>query len=243
MARLVSRAEFSRLAGVSDAMVSKLCRPGGKLSPAGVGRRIDVDHDSAADYLRSKGVDPTKVEPSPAVEPEKPAASRRRADGGARQSKGAGERTGGRAGARRAAKSPEPVAVPDPGDDPEDIERLADRTLRWITDNFGTKTAFKDYLEARKRIADIREKELKNAETEGRLISRDLVQTHVFGTIEALTRRLLGDEPKTLAQRVYSMARAGEPIEEAEKVIRDGISSQIKPVKLRVVRTLREAGE
>lgn len=90
-----------------------------------------------------------------------------------------------------------------------------------------------------KRQAEVRRLNLQNLETEGRLISRDLVRTHVFGAIDAGNRRLLGDASKTIARRVYGLARSGAPIEEAERTVRELISSQLRFVQTTAVRVLQ----
>jgi hypothetical protein len=68
------------------------------------------------------------------------------------------------------------------------------------------------------------------------------VKTHVFGFLEAGNRRLLGDTPKTIARRLYGLARSDSPIEEAEKLVREIIGSQLEPQKKRVAQILREDG-
>jgi hypothetical protein len=104
---------------------------------------------------------------------------------------------------------------------------------------FGSVTGFKDWLFSLKQIEDIREKRLRNEESEGRLISRELVKTHVFGAIEATNRRLLGDSPKTIARRVYALANSGVVIEEGERTVREIISSHLGLVKTQVTKALR----
>jgi hypothetical protein len=93
-------------------------------------------------------------------------------------------------------------------------------------------------LLALKEIEVIREKRLGNEETEGELISRGLVRTHVFGRIEACNRRLLGDLPKTLVARVYALASTDTPPEVAEDVVRDLIGSQLDPMTREVERAI-----
>lgn len=124
---------------------------------------------------------------------------------------------------------------------PEDIEALADFTLRDLITRFGTDTAFLDWLKAVKAIEDIAEKRLKNAEAAGRLIPRELVRTHIFGAIEATHTRLLSDAPKTLARKIYAAAKSDQPVEEAEAMIRKAIGAQLQGVKAKATRALRNA--
>jgi hypothetical protein len=122
----------------------------------------------------------------------------------------------------------------------EDLADLAS-ALAPLVARFGTHREFGDWLERLKRIEEIREKRLKNEETEGTLIERDLVATHLFGAIEAANRRLLGDAPKTIARVVYGHANSGDDIEKAEKAVREMIGAQLKPVKDHAARALRNA--
>jgi hypothetical protein len=222
MSRLISRAELSRLAKVSGAAITKACKH--QLGPACVGRRIDLDHAATVNYLAGKGAAPTEPLDPPKNTTDRPTA-RRRKPGSA------------------ASHSPAPTApIVSPLEGADfDIEAYADRTLRELTEMFGTETKFKDWLDARKKIADIREKDLKNAETEGHLIDRELVKTHVFGAIDAALRKLLNDSPKTIARRLYSAANSGVPLEESERMVREIIGSQLKPVKVHAARALRDA--
>jgi len=213
MPKMVARAELARLAGVSAAAITKACK--GQLRDACEGKRVDLEHEAVRRYLEGKGVrgDTTPDEPGPASE-------QASAVSGAR--------------AQRFVTSLEHL-------EQSDIDGMEDLTLRELTDKFGTVTAFKDWLDARKKISDIREKDLKNAEVEGTLISRELVEHHVFGAIENANRQLLSDSPKTITRRLFAMARSGAPPEEAERVVRDIVSSQLRPVKATAARVLRNA--
>lgn len=206
------------MAGVSDVAISKACR--GRLADACVDRRVDVDHPAVVDYLAAKGSKPPPV--SAVV-----------AGAGAKEP---AKRPGA---ARKPKAKPSPDARPD-GDQTVDGEvPHEEMSLRELTDRFGTITTFKDWLDARKKLVDIREKDLKNAETEGELIDRELVRSHVFGAIESVNRRLLGDAPKTIARRLYAAAKSDMNVEAAEKIVREIISSQLKPVKVQAARALR----
>ena len=193
MPRLVSRAELARIAGVSRATVTELCKQG-SLVDAVEGKHVDLDHPAARAYLERRGVSPEDISSL--------------ANFGEGSS--------------------------------EDLAELAS-ILSPLTERFGTEPAFKEWLDALKKIEEIREKRLKNEALEGELISRELVKTHVFGAIESSNRRLLSDTPKTIARRLYAAAKADEPVEEAEKVVRELISSQLRPVKDTAARVLRNA--
>lgn len=247
--RLVSRAELSRIAEVTRPAVTKACK--GQLAEACVGKSIDLDHPAVEIYLaahgktvppregssdgaRTSGGDrkrkqrpkPTTVRPKPA-QPTKPARPPRPGPAGSEP----------RLEPRLGADDDAPSAAAED----DDIEGYAHLTIDEVVRCFGRKPAFRFWLDARKKIADIREKELKNDETTGRLIEREFVRVHVFGAIEAGNRRLLGDTPKTLARRLYALAKSGAPVEEAEKVVRELLSSQLKVVKAATTKALRNA--
>lgn len=98
-------------------------------------------------------------------------------------------------------------------------------------------------LSRRKRAAEADRLELQNAATRGELISRRLVETHVFGAIEASHKRLLGDAAKTIASKVFNSTRAKGTLEEALRLVREEISKHLRPTKDRVVRVLLRPGE
>lgn len=122
---------------------------------------------------------------------------------------------------------------------PPDVDELLELSYRQITDRYGSNVGFADFVAVRKTIADTRRLELANDETNGRLIERELVRHHVFGAIESSNRRLLGDTPRTIVGRVYALAKSGAPHEEAERVVRELISSQLRMVKVTAARVLR----
>lgn len=230
MARLISRADLARRCGVSKAAITKACAT--KLAAGCVADRIDVDHESVRAYMASKGITlggsagaPTKnakaakKPPAPPTKSAKPAPNRRR---------------------KPTADRPADAGFVGAEGSNDDLEHLA-AVIGPLLERFGTETRFKDWLFALKEIETIREKRLKNEETEGALISRELVKTHVFGAIEAGNRRLLGDSPKTLARRLYALAKSGADVEVAEQTVREIIGSQLKPVKATAVRVLKNA--
>lgn len=240
--RLVTRAELARLARVSRAAITKACK--GQLAAACVDKRVDLDHPAVREYLAGKGVELPARAPTSGVDSTKkrgptPTAPRPKRE--KREASPPAHRP------RRASPAPLPGSHDDDdeldlaGDADDDIETYAHLTLHELVQRFGTKTGLKDWLDARKKIADIREKDLKNDETVGRLIERELVKTHVFGAIEAGNRRLLRDVPRTIVLRLYALAKSGAPAEEAEKSVREIISSQLRPVKDKAGRVLRNA--
>lgn len=217
--KLLTLVAFSKLAGVSKQAVSKSVLRG-RLKEAMVNDRINSMHPNAVAYLKSND-------------------KRRRADlkpevsSNDTSSTDRAQTSNGNGVPRRDS------LVTDTG---LDISRYADMTLRELVERFGSVRALKDWLEALKKIEDIREKRLSNEEVQKQLISRELVKTHVFGYLDAGNRRLLGDTPKTISRRLYALARSDQPIEEGEKLVREILGSQLKPQKERVSKLLREAG-
>jgi hypothetical protein len=138
------------------------------------------------------------------------------------------------------------VAVPAPArpanerfDEPANVDELLDLTYRQITDKFGSNQGFADFVSVRKVIADTRRLELKNEAADGTSISRELVRQNIFGLLDGCFRRLLGDSAKTIARRVYAIGKGSGSIEEAERLVVDMISSQLKRVKETAIRVLR----
>lgn len=225
--KLVTKTAFAKLAGVSNEAVGKAMREGA-LKAAVVGDRVDASHPDAVAYVKK---DRSKRQTA-AIR-----STRRKPD--KKPVKASTEDDSPDGAPTNGAGSSEDMLVTDSG---LDISRYADFTLRDLVDRFGSVRALKDWLEALKKIEDIREKRLNNEEVQRALISRELVKTHVFGFLDAGNRRLLGDASKTIARRLYALARSDAPIEEGEKLVREIMGSQLHPQKERVAKLLREAG-
>jgi hypothetical protein len=234
-ARIISRAEYARLAGVSKPAITKQCRKGGSLAAACEGDRINLDHPAAQAYLAARGKAeqparaPTKASKSSsakAAAPTKPARS-------GKKSKTAPT------GPRPEASVPPPPRVPAP----KEIAELEELRLHLapLVHRFGTARNFRDWLLSLKDIEVVVEKHLSNEEAMGRLISRELVQSHVTGMLVALSRKLLTDAPKTIARRLAAHFNAGGTVEEGEVIVRVNLGSHVKPVKEKVLTTLRSA--
>jgi hypothetical protein len=126
-------------------------------------------------------------------------------------------------------------------DIPDDILAFIDMTLRELIQRYGTDVAFIDWLKSAKLIEDINEKRLKNAVTQGDLVSRDLIKIGVIDPINAAHIKLLTDGAKTIARRVTAMHGAGRSIEDCEKFVADQMTSFIRPIKSKVARALKNA--
>jgi hypothetical protein len=93
-------------------------------------------------------------------------------------------------------------------------------------------------LARQKRTEEVAKLALANAKERGQLISRQLVETHILGSLEFLHKRLLGDAAKSIAGRCCSLVRSGAPLEEVQRMVRDEISKQLRSSKDKVVRVL-----
>lgn len=122
---------------------------------------------------------------------------------------------------------------------PEDIQAFVGFTLRELIDKFGTDTRFVDWLSATQKIEAINEKRLKNAQTKGELISRELVKNGVIDTFNAAHLRLLKDGAKSIAAGVISKHAGGAELSEVEAYVSDILGSFIKPVKGKITRVLK----
>lgn len=231
MPRLISRAELSRLARVSGAAITKACR--GSLSAAKVLEGIDLEHAAVRAYLADKG-----VEVPPALAQTTMAETAQNLTESQTSTTDPDEKKAkGRTVPRRRRK----IFPEIEGMSAEDIAQLDDLTLRQVAQRFGHILGFKVYVEngvARERW---REKKLRNDESDGRLIPRDLVEIHIMEALRDLNSRLLEDAPRTVASKVLSAARAGATLEEVERIFTDEMSSQLNPVKERIAKALREA--
>jgi hypothetical protein len=111
--------------------------------------------------------------------------------------------------------------------------------LAELSDKFGGRAELTEWLKAGKIAEDWRAARLKNDETDGTLIPRELVATHVFGAIDEQNKRLLTDAVKTVVRTVYSAASAEVPIEQTEKQVRAILAKILDPVKRKASRVLR----
>lgn len=126
-----------------------------------------------------------------------------------------------------------------PAEIPAQIEKFVDMTLREIITLFGSDYAFTDWLKATKDIEAIEEKRLKNAQTRGELIHRDLVKRGVIEPIDSVFVNLLSDGARTLATRVPVLSKSGETAIEIENYISDYMGKFINRAKADVKKFLK----
>lgn len=199
-----------------------------------VGNRIDLDHEIAQEYLREKTAARLERERTGKPKPGRKPKSKPK----------------GRPGRKPKPKSkPDQPSSPSPGTSwsdsgslleiPNDIEELADLTLRQLIDKFGTDVRFHDWLKAIKEIEMVNEKRIKNAQNQGRLVSRQLVETGVIDVINAAHLRLMVDGAKTITAAVLSKHQAGISEQDIEAYVSDTVGSFIRPIKAKVQRNLK----
>ena len=215
----------------------KLCTTSNRWTVSNIQRKLKIGYNRAstiADQMKAAGVWPgagvveDDVPPPPPPAPTTPSITTKAATPNPRGN-----------AARRETKKRNANQEDQIYDMPEDIQAFADMTLRDVVEKFGTDVRFLDYLKAVKEIENINEKRLKNAETQGKLVSRELVKLGVIGPIDAAHIKLLTDGSKTIARRVTAMHDAGRPLGDVEKFIIDQITSFIRPVKSKIQRALK----
>lgn len=133
---------------------------------------------------------------------------------------------------------PEPTGMADDGS-PEAAAALQDLTLRQIGERFGGLPQFELKVRALKGAEELRAARLRNDESDGSLIDRDLVSTHVFGLIDEANRRLLSDAARTITRQTYAAARSGIDLEKSEQETRKILSKVLELMKQRVAKALR----
>ena len=275
--KLITRAQFAELAGVSGAAVTKAA--GASLKAATSGKFIDAAHPDALAYIEKQdrdktppaatGLDPLyeqaleacqsannwsiahlvrtqkigKVRARKlqamlaATEVKDTPTQRREADlddhiaAKAPHVRGTAARK-----ERRKAESDETAE-----EVPENIAEYADMTLRQIIQKFGTDVRFVDWLKAVKAIEDIQEKRLKNEQTQGNLVNRDLIRVGIIEPLNTAHVKMMTDGAKAISVRVPAMAAAGEETVDIERYISGVISSFIKPVAAKVERVIKNA--
>lgn len=232
----IPRSEAARLGGVTKGAITAATKPGGALAPAALASgRLNASHPRFKAWLQRRR---TRAAAQAA-----PSEMRKFGPSDPTSAANSGSTEGPPPTEPRPASPQKKGSFRVIGGDIRDVAEISEMTIRQVVRRWGTVTEFKDWLDATKALETIREKNLRNAETEGNLISKKLIVTHVMGALEAGNRRLLSDTPKTMARRLYAAARADVPIEEAEQMVREIIGSHLRPVKEGAVRLLRGASE
>src|SRR5688572_7912179 len=203
----VRPAELARRLGRARSTVTELLNGSWREARLPSGR-VDAAHPVIAAAARARGIDPRALLDAPR-------------SAGAAKSKPEG--------AKRSGPKSAPVD--------QNLEALLDMRLRDVNEAFGSSQAFRDWITARKLVAETERVESRNDRDAGRLVSKELIRSGVFTFLNTLAKSLLNDMPKTIALRVRSQL----PREESEKLISDLLGAQIAHAKERVLRGLRAA--
>jgi hypothetical protein len=94
-------------------------------------------------------------------------------------------------------------------------------------------------LSLRKKAAEVAILEAKVARDDRSLVSRRLVELHVFGLVDSVFKRLIGDLPQTVAARLASAVRTGASNEEQVSLVRSIVSTELGNLKRGSVRAVR----
>lgn len=221
--RLISKAELAKRAGVSRAAVTKVCK--GKVNKAVVDGKVDLDHPSVVEYLKSKATSKTEVITKEPISSKSTNSKKTKIKPSNTNS---------------VTSQNKPKVDSNKKYDPKDnaLNEVLHLTLMELVKEFGTDWQFEGWVNGVKKITDIRYKNLQLAELEGSLISRELVVKVIFGAMENSNKRLLVDVPKTMARQLMAMGKAGEPIEDGEAAVRKVLSIQLKNVTTTAQRVL-----
>jgi hypothetical protein len=187
--RPITKTDLSRLAGVSQAAVSKAVRQGKiPVLPDGT---IDADAPECVAYIAAR---------SDRKKPPQKKAKKKKA-------------------ARLAPKAPPPM--PNVFDSDGEIG-VATRKLA---------------MELQRLSEQTQNMMLKNAQLEGKLVSRDVFESRIWNPTETFLSRLLSDGVKTIVAKIMPMARNGESRQNCEIAVRKELSSLVKSFKAAMTRS------
>jgi hypothetical protein len=212
MPPLVTKLEFSKLCGVSQPAVVNATKKR-TLKPAMVGKKLDIAHPSAVRYIK------TQIKKAKEYE--------------------AGRKKSGVKSAAQPQYTPVEVTR-FLRDYPEDIRKLADKSLRELLGIFGTSEHFESWLKALKGMEDVHKQRLANLEKERQLINVNIVKTGIIEPFNNAHKRLLTDGVRSLSKRLVTMIRADADEEKCEEYIRERMMSFIKGAKATAIRILEE---
>jgi hypothetical protein len=265
--KLISRADLARLGDVTAAAITSLFRR--RLSAAIRGTLIDANHPDVVAWLaerRSKGAKPrpkaadTKLELQHRARLRAERRARERAEAAKlsplndafppkpeppkpppvdpRNPRGAGRkrRLALPSGSPRGSK---PEAAAPVLDESGFAEEILDLTVKQVAERWGTNREYVAWLEAYVKQQRGCGDWLKNQQTRGSLIERELVHRQVFTHIASLQHRILTDATRTIVARIYPMAKAGDSPEHAEREVRELLSKQLKSLRSMVLRALK----
>lgn len=120
----------------------------------------------------------------------------------------------------------------------EDVRRLESMPFIDVIRTFGTEKNLIEFLKAINLIERISEQRVKNAESEGLLVSRELVQRGIIDRVNTAHTRLLTDGAKSISREIFTMVKAGKTEEDCEVFTRQQMTRFLKPMKDTVDRVI-----
>ena len=192
----------------------------------------------AAGVITKKGKEPAEKVEKPA--PEKKVPARRRGLGAQQENKK--QATHERLKAQETEGTPKKHATTDEYliEIPEYIQEFLGWTLQELIDKFGTDYRLDDWLKATQKIEVINEKRLKNAQTEGRLVARDMIRKGIVEPIDASHISLLTNGAKTMSVRAVAMAKSGRNEKEVEAYMKKTMTTHLKRGRSKADKTLKD---
>jgi hypothetical protein len=247
-----TKAHVARIAKVTRGAVTRACK--GRLGAAVIAGKIDINHQVAIDYI-TKCQDRASFKDAREVKNKKDKQHKKnQAKKVAQQAKmifdikAEKNKTDKQAvnnvvsqyALDKKAQEVSDEAAQLKQDEKKDIEAYLGMTLHDIISTFGSDVEFVEWLKSAKLIEDVKEKRIRNQTSLGNFIPREYVKNHIFAMLETTYVRLLTDSPRTIAARVLDAHTAGQTREDIETLIGDLISVQLKGIKLRARRALKE---
>ncbi len=248
--RLTTKAEFSRIAGVSKAAISKALT--NALRSALVVDKIDVNHPAAVAYLAKRGVDPTgrtsptpvkKRGPKPKKKVAPPPVSKPRPL--PRQPQSAGPAV------REARKNIDAPGLSPRDEIPLTLPGLFETQFGDLVDKFWHHTELKGWLDQVKLAREVEKTELANQKAKGVLIDLGLVEVGIMDPVNASWKKMMRDGAKNITDNVIlqvlsaNAANDGKGVtaedsQEIEDFVRDSIGSYVIMAKDSCKKALRK---
>lgn len=211
-------AEFS---GLSRQYINRYCKE--HCPEARSGKKINIEHPIMRQLMESKGVDLSKEL--------KAAESRtnRQATKPVSQSESALSASGSsRPSARQARNLDDVGVVPSPAK--IDVCEHGQLTLNELTAMYGDHEQYRGWLDAKKKIVEIIEREIKVKKQLGDLIDREIVKRGTISIIDGFTSRLLTDFCKSSPIDLRPAFESGKDNIEIEKLLRVLLTNQLGPL-------------
>lgn len=232
--KLISKAELARVAGVSRTATTKASATGGPLADAVEGKKINIDHPTAIEWLAAKNVNAADV-----VAPVKKTTTPRKVR--VAKKKTAVKK---KAKPRAIEKEKKPATPTEPKQAPitvggYEIDGLEDLTLREIVMRYGSIDGFKRYVDSLKSISDFNMRDMKMKTHRGELVSRDMVSNTLFPLVDVAYQRLVSDVPAATIQQIIARVESGgdDVVIDCEKIMRDAVSRVLKNTKNSIMKT------